>query len=135
MLFLVILLKALVFALIAYVAGAALALTTWAIGLLVKLRIWAFVRWGIAGVLVLVYVFAINPDLISEASISDEAWREMAYGTNAICMVLAALALIITGVIISITKGSIRFAVKGAQAAARAANQPTSPPPLPPSGN
>lgn len=44
MLFLVILIKALVFALIGYVAGAALALAVWALGLLTKVRIWAFIR-------------------------------------------------------------------------------------------
>lgn len=79
----------------------------------------------------LLYVFWINPDLISEADVSDEAWRRMAYGTNAVCMGLSALALIITGVIISITKGSIKLATKSAQASVKAAERSSAPPPLP----
>src|SRR5262245_60033126 len=95
--FFIILPKALFFAAIAFAAGAALALVMWGLGLMIKIRVPAFVRWGIAGVIVLAYVFWINPDIILETEVRDEGWRNLAEATNRVCLAIAGVALIATG--------------------------------------
>jgi hypothetical protein len=133
MLFLIILLKALVFAVIAFVVGAAVALLLWLVGLVTPLKIPAFIRWGGAGLGIAIIVFGLAPDLLAEDPSVAADWRRLAEGTNKVCMGLACAALALTGLIISLTKMVVKGTVKGVKAAsnALAQNTPPQPPPLP----
>ena len=134
MLFLVILLKALVFAIIAYAVGAAAALGLWLIGLITPLKIPAFIRWGGAGFGIALVVFVLMPELLTQTFAEQADWRKMDEAVNYTCMGIACLALVVTGIIISLTKLAVRGSVKGVKAVSNALSQETSsqPPPLPP---
>ena len=133
MLFLVILIKALIFAIIAYAVGAAAALGLWLIGLITPLKIPAFIRWGGAGLGIALIVFVLMPELLTQTFVEQADWRKLDEAVNYTCMGLACAALVATGLVISLTKLAIKSTVKGAKAASSPQSQgvPPLPPPLP----
>ncbi len=150
MLFLVILVIALIRGLIVFGVGCALAILLWLLGLVIGVKIPAFIRWSGAAVLIgiLLYVFRL-PVTQDDASSADEGmlefflrigspsdgnqgWDSMQYGTNLICIGIALMVLVMMGLVISVTKGGAKLAVKSAQALADDGSDNESPPPLPP---
>jgi hypothetical protein len=133
MLFLVILLKALVIAIIAYAVGAGAALLLWLVGLVTPLKIPAFIRWGGAGITIAVLVFFLSPEILTQTYVEQADWRTLDQGTTVGLMIAACLALAVTGLIISLTKMAVKGTVKGVKAVSNALSQdtPPQPPPLP----
>ena len=130
MLFFILILKGLIIACLVYAAGAAVALALWLLGLIIKVRIPAFIRWGAMGFILAHALFHSRPDLLAEPSIS------AAEGTNQACAGLGCAALLVTGIILSLAKLTVKVATKGvllgASAISAAADKKSqSPPPLP----
>lgn len=133
MLIFVVLIKSLIYAIIAFGLGAAVSLLAWLLGLVLRINIPAILRWGLAGLAIAILAFGPMSHLLREPDVTDPGWRNTAEVINQVCIGLACVGLFVTGFLISVTKIAVKSTYKGVKAINKALDEdnPQQPPPLP----
>ncbi len=104
MLILLIFAIAFVKGLIAYIIGVTVALVLWLIGKIFNLSINVWLRWGTGTFVVILY----SLKMMSKKPLENMGYGIIQYWSEGICYVLAVVLLIITGILIGITRTVIK---------------------------
>ncbi len=134
MLYLLLLIFALCKGLLAFGAGAAVAGLAYLLGKLIHFNVWAFLRWGVAALLVALFAVLRLNELADTLPTDTTGYANIQFWCDLIAYLLAVLLLLACGIVISTVKGAAKVGWFGWKKLHSAEPAEPSPPPLPPPG-